>query len=319
MLLVLGCLGAVGVLGYRIANRAPAGPGQRSPAGSRANDPIAELEKVDPKLIVASESGRLKTGLKELRGIAVGPGDRLHLAGDQALVVLAPDGAPVSRTELGAPAFCLAVDEAGTSYVGLRDRIEAVGPKGERSSWPALGKDAWITSVAIAGDHVAVGDFGNRAVIRFDRSGREVGRVVPGGTDVVGGRFFVPSPYFDLAGDGTGGLWVTHTGRLAIENYGADGALASTWGSQGNDIARFSGCCNPTHIALRKDGTFVTSEKGLVRIKLMSPKGDLLGVIATPKDFPKGLTGLDVAVDTKDRILVTDPSTSCVRVYILKV
>jgi hypothetical protein len=71
-------------------------------------------------------------------------------------------------------------------------------------------------------------------------------------------------------------------------------------------------------MAIRKDGSFVTSEKGLVRVKIYAPSGELVGVVAPAKDFEKGIHGLDLAVDSKDRILVLDPGTSTVRVYALK-
>jgi len=41
-------------------------------------------------------------------------------------------------------------------------------------------------------------------------------------------------------------------------------------------------------------------------------------VVAAAKDFQKGIHGLDLAVDSKDRILVADPGTSTVRIYVLK-
>jgi hypothetical protein len=62
----------------------------------------------------------------------------------------------------------------------------------------------------------------------------------------------------------------------------------------------------------------VTSEKGLVRVKIHAANGDLVGVVAAAKDFEKGIHGLDLAVDSKDRILVADPGTASVRIYSLK-
>ena len=60
----------------------------------------------------------------------------------------------------------------------------------------------------------------------------------------------------------------------------------------------------------------MTAEKGLVRIKLYNPAGNLLGVVAGPRDFPDGIVGLDVAADSKGRILVLDPVAAVVRVYV---
>jgi hypothetical protein len=323
ILLVTGCVVAIGVLGYKIATRkATYSPDSfKTKAPPRfVNDPIAELEKVDPKLIIASEAARYKTGLQELRAIAVGPEDRIYVAGDQALLILEADGQPRTRVDLGKPAYALAVEADGTVYLGMRSHVEVWDAQGARkAAWADRGPDSWITSVAVAKDQVLVGDFGLRTVARYDKSGMDLGRIIPRGADVIRDKFVIPSPYFDVGVDAQGGVWVTHTGRRTIERYQEDNTLAESWGLSGPEIEKFSGCCNPTHIALRRDGSFVTSEKGLVRIKVHGPGGELKGVVAAPKDFPSGMTGLDLAVDSKDRILVTDPGSSSIRVYILKI
>ena len=77
----------------------------------------------------------------------------------------------------------------------------------------------------------------------------------------------------------------------------------------------FSGCCNPSHIALLSDGSFVTSEKGLVRIKIHAPNGDFLCAVATPHDFEEDIAGIDLAVDSKDNIYAIIPKTNELRVY----
>jgi hypothetical protein len=87
----------------------------------------------------------------------------------------------------------------------------------------------------------------------------------------------------------------------------------------------FCGCCNPAHIAFRSDGTMVTVEKGLVRVKLYSVDQKLLGFVAGPDAFRSTPGGpfsaeldmplLDVAVDANDRILIVDGRSNTVRVF----
>ena len=43
-----------------------------------------------------------------------------------------------------------------------------------------------------------------------------------------------------------------------------------------------------------------------------------MSVVATPDSFNEGTKGLDLAVDSKDRILVLDPERNQVRVFVLK-
>ncbi|HQU73469.1 MAG TPA: hypothetical protein PLG66_14295, partial [Calditrichia bacterium] len=62
-------------------------------------------------------------------------------------------------------------------------------------------------------------------------------------------------------------------------------------------------------------GSFVTSEKGLARVKIHERTGDLRTVVAAPGDFQKGTVGLDLAVDARGRVLVLDPRMGAVRVF----
>ena len=77
----------------------------------------------------------------------------------------------------------------------------------------------------------------------------------------------------------------------------------------------FSGCCNPSHIAMLSDGSFVTSEKGIERVKIHLPTGEFKCVVAGPDQFIAGTTDLDLAADTKDRIYVSDPRKGLVRIF----
>jgi hypothetical protein len=310
-----------GYLGYRIANRKPvyaSVTGER-PKAAEVGDSIDEALKVDPKLIIGKEEGRLSTGFKELRGVAVGPEDRVYAVGDKSLIIMDNAGKRIAKTDVDKPAFNVGVAADGTAYVSLMDHIEVFDAKGERKAvWSPPGPAAWITSIAVSDKEVYAADFGYKTVYRYDKTGKVLGILGELGPQAGTGKYEVPSPYFDVAVDQNGRPWVAHVGRQRIESYKDDGSLDTTWGKQGNTIQGFSGCCNPSHIAVRKDGSFVTSEKGLVRVKIHAASGDLVGVVAAAKDFEKNIHGLDLAVDSRDRILVADPGTSTVRIYVVK-
>lgn len=306
---------ACGFLGYKIANRKPVyvTAVQERPKAAEVGDIIDAALQVDPKYIIGKEEARLATGLKELRGVAVGPEDRIYVTGDKALLILDSAGKTLAKADLDKPAQNVGVDADGTAYVSLMDHIEVFDAKGGRkATWASPGPKAWITSIAATDKEVYAADFGSKSVFRFDKTGKLLGQLGEPG------KYEVPSPYFDVAIDGSGRPWVAHVGKQRIESYKADGSLDSTWGKQGNNLQGFSGCCNPSHIAVRKDGSFVTSEKGLVRVKVHDASGELVGVVVAAKDFEKNIHGLDLAVDSKDRILVADPGTSSVRVYTVK-
>jgi hypothetical protein len=68
-------------------------------------------------------------------------------------------------------------------------------------------------------------------------------------------------------------------------------------------------------MALAPDGSFVTSEKHLVRVKRYDATGRFAGIISGQREWRKDVVGLDLAVDSKGRILVLDPAADGVRVY----
>lgn len=312
---------ACGFLGYKIANRKPmtyqAASGGR-PGATEVEDVIAAALKVPENMIIAKETGRFATGLTDLRALAVGPEDRIYAAGDKSLVVMGSDGKQINKVLLGAVPNAVGVAADGTVYVGLMDHIEVFDAQGvKKAAWDKLGGAAWITSIAVAPDGIYAADFGNKTVVHLDKEGKLIGRLGGVGPAPGTGKYEVPSPYFDVALDPHGKPWVAHVGKNRIESYKEDGSVDVTMGKQGNNLQGFSGCCNPSHVSIRKDGSFVTSEKGLVRVKIHKPDGELVGVVAPAKDFEKGIHGLDLAVDSKDRILVLDPATKSVRVYVL--
>jgi len=104
-----------------------------------------------------------------------------------------------------------------------------------------------------------------------------------------------------------------------VENYRADGTPVSSWGQASMRVEGFCGCCNPSHLAVRRDGSFITSEKGLVRVKLYGPTGEFRGVVAPPDAFDEGTVGLDLAADADGDVLVLDAVRRQIRVFRQKV
>ena len=290
---------------------------------------LEELSAIDPALIRYKETGRINTELRSLHAVAVGPDDRIYLAGDKAIHVFGADTTRLSELKLSDSPRCLTVTEDSIVYVGMRDHVEVHHPEGlHELSWDGLGENAVLTSIAVSENHVFVADAGNRLVVRYDASGklvrcigrRDESRNIPG--------FSVPSPYFDLTVSPDGLLRVANPGQHRIEAYTFDGDLEFAWGNPSMAIDGFCGCCNPANFDMLPDGRFVTCEKGLPRIKVYSPEGDFESVVAGPEAFSKnakscslnGLSncrtgGMDVAVDSKGRVIVMDPVERVVRIF----
>jgi hypothetical protein len=156
---------------------------------------------------------------------------------------------------------------------------------------------------------VFIADAGNQEVLRFDRLGKLKGRI--------GSGYVVPSPFFDVAASPDGSLWAADPGAHSVRHYGADDALLGSWGKSSLEPDGFGGCCNPAHITQCPCGRIVTTEKGLLRVKVYEPDGKLYAVVAMPRDFPAAEKSLDIATRRANggEILVLVPSARSVRVY----
>jgi len=289
--------------------------------------------EINPDLILYKEVKRFSTGLQETRAIAVSRGDsqNIYVAGDSVIVKFTPDGKKLSEFQLENPPRCLTVGEDNTIYVGTKNYIVVYNNKGKRlSQWEHLGPNAYLTSIVVEKNHLFAADAGNRIIHHFDTSGGEINQIgakdpsrnIPG--------FVIPSPYFDLAVAADGLLRVTNPGKHRIEAYTFKGDLEFSWGRPSLSIEAFCGCCNPVNFALLPDGSFVTCEKGLTRVKILDAEGNFIGVVAGPQQFiehekvcnektaNRTAVGLDVAVDKQERILILDSCISEVRIFTRK-
>lgn len=293
----------------------------------------ASLRRVDPELITYVESGAVDPGFREVRAVAVDDADRICVGGlpedgGGAVRVFDPAGTEVAEIALEDEPRSLAVAPNGTLYVALRrvdeqgrtrDRVAVFGPDGRRlADWPDLGPKGHITSIAATDADIFVADAGNRVVVHYDASGdvvNEIHGTAPGGEKQ---GFLIPSPTFDVVLDGGERLWVVDPGRRTLATYSYDGCRGPGWGAASPRIEDFWGCCNPAHVAMTPDGRFITSEKGMVRVKVYGRRGDFEGVVAPPATFLEGTGPVDVAVDSDGRVLLLDPATKRVRIFVAK-
>ncbi len=272
--------------------------------------------KSDSSLFQYAQISAIPVAMDNLYGIAVDSEDFIYVSGDHSLIKMSPRGTVQSTLPTQGTARCITVDSRGDLFLGMDDHIEVYDSKGTRKAqWESPGEDAILTSIAVSKAYIFTADAGNRIVWKFDRSGNRLERIgdKDAARDIPG--FVIPSPYFDVAMDPDGFLWAANTGRHSMENYTVDGDLRSSWGTFSMEIQGFCGCCNPSHFMILEDGSFVTSEKGLPRVKVYNRLGQLATVIAGPDDFIRGTTGLDIAVDSAGRIYVLDPKQKTVRVY----
>lgn len=295
----------------------------------RPTDYMHEFPPTDPALIRYREVDRIETGLKMARGIAVGPGHKIYVVGDDVLRIF--DGMNHKDIKTKAPANCVAVAAGGTIYLGVEDHVEVYAPDGTREAvWSSAGTGAFLTSIAIADDGIYVADAANRVILRYDASGRIVQTIRKQDPERQINGVLMPSLQFDVAvrpGAADRLIRANDPGRLCVDVYTPDGELMASWGKPTIEMHGFGGCCNPTDIAVLPDGRVVTSEKGEARVKVYKANGEFDCVVAGPESFPRGWgpsadrtrgKALDLATDETGRIFVLDPSTSSIRIFVPK-
>lgn len=272
-----------------------------------------ELDNIETNY---DEVAQLDPKLTEPRAMTIAPDGRLFVAGENEVAVFKND-AEVSRFPIAGQAKCMDVSEDGAVYVGYNGHVAVYDQQGTMTAeWPALAGQPYITAVASTEEFVYVGDAGNKVVVQYDHDGnilREIGRKDED-EDIPG--IEVPSPYLDLGVNQEGHLWVVNPGLLGFERYRSDGSLVTSWYRATLQLEGFSGCCNPTQMAFAPDGTLVTAEKGLVRIKTYDvTDGEYQELVAGSKLFPREQSLRDIAVDQAGRILALDPRTDTVRIF----
>jgi hypothetical protein len=321
--------GLAGWLSGRRNSGAPEIKTNRALLDQRFTYDVSRFAQTDPSLLRYRESTAIPSGFADPSCLAVGADDLIFLGGDQAVKALNHDGELQFTVPLVERPQAMMPMADGRLLIALLNRLEVYDHSGRQLlKGESLGDRVFLTSVAAGGGHIFAADAGNREVIRCDADGRVLARFGRAGAKDGTPGFVVPSPYFDLNFGADGLLWVANTGRHRLEAYTPEGQFELSWGSTSMAVEGFCGCCNPVHFTRLADGRFVTSEKGLNRIKLHDAKGKFTGVVAGPETLVKDLElarqacancqigfGFDVACDSKDRVLALDPATKTIRVF----
>ncbi|MHB9132467.1 MAG: NHL repeat-containing protein [Armatimonadota bacterium] len=289
---------------------------QNNGLGKEFRYDLTDLRKTDPTLIKYHEVAKFPTGFQQARGIC-NAANRLYLVGDQAIREFTSAGKLQRTIKLAAPPQCLAVAPNGSFFVGMNDHVEVVNADGSlRKRWSPPGKHPLISSLLVHEKDIWVADAGDRVVVRYDIEGKITAQLGKKDDAHNAPGLVVPGSCLDLAMAPDGLLRVVNPGRHQIEAYTRSGDMESSWGIASAAIEGFSGCCNPTQIAIFPDGRLVTAEKGLPRVKVYGPDGSFAGVVAGPESFAEEEKGLDVTVDATGRIYILDPTANVVRVYL---
>ncbi|MEW6071874.1 MAG: hypothetical protein AB1726_04660 [Planctomycetota bacterium] len=313
-LLGLALLGLVAVAIVALVTSGPREPR----TGRRYAQDVRAAGQVDPGRIAWEEIlPPLAVAMEAPVAVALDAEGRILVLGDR-LVVLGPDGRQESRTaELAARYRGLAAAAAGRIYAAAPDRVDLLALDGGRleveRSAAAPDVLASFAAIALAPAGVLVADAGGRRVLRRPRN-------LGGDWQELAGGFVVPS-VMDVAVTAGGDPVTVDPGRHTVQVRDGYGDVLRSFGRMGGELADFAGCCNPAAIAMTADGRTVTAEKGLgaTRVKIYDASGRFESAIAGPSAFDAATDDapivLDVAVDSRGRVLVLDPARRQVRVF----
>lgn len=247
-----------------------------------------------------------------IRGIAVDASRRLYVVGDQHLAVFGTDGVLVDRRPTERAGFCVAVDTKGSVYVGEEEQIEIFDLSGKTArAWRDSKRLGHVTSIGFNDQWILVADTASRYIYRFDGNGRWISDVA--GADGPRG-FVIPNGHLDFAVDKDGVIHAPNPGKHRVERYSLEGKLLGQFGRWGAGIEDFSGCCNPTNLALHPDGRIVVSEKAAPRVKLYNRNGHLSSHIPAD-EFDPTCKNMDLAVDKDGLLYVVDTARRQILVF----
>lgn len=289
-------------------------------AGKNKENPykydVTEFRKVDSTAILFNETVTFPVNAEEPKGVAVAD-QQIIVVTEKQLLKYDYTGKELLRKDLPDTADCVTVGKNGEIWIGSRHSVTVLDQRGDiQKRWKSFDERSVITSLAVADDKVFVADAGNRIVYECNVDGQVISKI--GEEDSIKGipGYVIPSPYFDLALDDNNYLWVVNPGRHTFENYNPDGSMRTSWGLTSFKIEGFSGCCNPAHMAIMDDNSFITSEKGMPRIKLYGQHGEFLGVVASPEMFDEdSYLAPDVAIDAEQRVVALDFERKQVRIF----
>jgi sugar lactone lactonase YvrE len=239
---------------------------------------------------------------QSLTGIALDRRGSLYAAGDSEIKAFDAAGKFQSRWRTRRPALAVAVSRDGFVYAGEEGQIELFDPATRTARvWRDEKMLGRVTAIAFANGFVLAGDAAARAIRRLDREGRCLNTI---GTDNNVGGLLIPNGAVSFAVDAEGTIHAANPGKHRVERYSTDGKLLGHFGKFSfHDPAGFTGCCNPTNVAVA--GRVYVSEKAGPRLKVYSRDGAFQGVIAADC-FDPNCKNISLAAGPRGRVYAVD-------------
>lgn len=275
---------------------------------------VEKFKKIDTTTLCYNLVKEIKIDFENPSAITIDKNDNLYLAGNKNLAIYNAGGEKVIIFPISAQAKAVDVSADLDIFVAYKNKIQILDKTGNiKNTFTAFAENSHFTSILVDFEYFFVADAINKLIYKIDFEGNLLQKIGEKSENFKG--FIIPSPYFDLAKGREGQVWAVNPGKHQFIAFNAQGEMFSSWKKSSMGLDGFSGCCNPSHIAVLSNGDFVTSEKGLERVKIHSVTGEFKCLIAGSDKFEKGTKGIDLAVDSKDRIFVLDTKKKKVLVF----
>lgn len=275
---------------------------------------VEEYREVDESLIHYTETRNFTMSGSKASAIDYYNGN-LYIAGEGFLQVITINGRPLNLIKTEGKPECV---HAGNDllFLGFQNSVRVLDLELKTLiSWEIPGEKTLLTSIAVKKGVIFIADAGNRRVLRYNFQGELLGQFEGKRESQAGHGFIIPSANFDLVVNKWGELWVVNPGQHSVENYSDEGEIRGYWTKSSMDTDGFIGCCNPAEMAVMEDGSFITSEKGMVRIKIYNPSGTLKSVVAPPSSFIEEGQAPEIVSDENNVIYALDFNRNIIRVF----
>ena len=237
------------------------------------------------------------------------------------LQVISSEGRVGVERVLPRPARAVVSDHDQDLLVGMGPEIHRLSADTLQSVEVfSLPSRSLVTGIVAGKDALFAIDASRQSLWRIDRTDAamyELSKLAPAN---------IPAEFFHLRQNASGKLLIGNPSRHRIESYSPEGKLLAQFGRKSRELEGFSGCCNPVSFVVRHDGSLVTAEQGIPRIKLYSADGQFVKSIVEPEIFAETVQteenrtvecsrrGFDLAVVNEREIAVLDRATSKIHV-----
>lgn len=310
-IIIISC--AIIILGYLLITLLISKSSQRTDSPFKFN--LEDFNTVDKDLISHKEIRQISLPDNEYIDLFYYK-NKIYLLSKNKIKVISPEGAKISEIKISKKPTAFTICKEALIYICFQNYILIYDIHGEIvKESHAENERSFFSSIAVGEDEVFVADAGLRQVIVYDKDLiKQTSFAGESGVSDVHG-FIIPSNHFALALDTDMALWVVNPGLHAIQNYSYDGRLRGYWSKTSYQIDGFSGCCNPFYLKFLPNGNMLTSEKGLVRVKIHKESGEFVSVVAPPKKFKTGGVAPAITIDENDNVIILDFDNNMIRFF----